>query len=487
MYFPETAAELWAFVLTHFGVRLGHKSFTDGHSNPLGFVYDAYFHPDRDIAVWASRSGGKTLGASIVAALEYLKYDRLQGRVLSGSEDQAKFLYGYWERWCNTVLAHRLDGPVKRLQTLVGQGKFEILAASQKKVRGGKVQRLYEDELDEIDPEIDSAAVGMLTSREGLAARTVYTSTWHRADGLMNRLVDACSCNGVALHKWNIWEAIQKCPPERHKNGSGCDHCVLEPTCRAKARDYHNDEAWKVGIAAESDGLYQIDDAIKAYRKVAQSIWDAEFLCKRPTVEGVVYGEFDPTAHRCPDPPGNLVIYRSIDWGCGVFVCLWIGVATDGCAYLLDTYRSENGMLAQHAEYINSHTIQNVRKTYCDPAGRNRSDQTGRSNVEIFREYGIRCDYTLSSRLRNVARGIDMVRSMLAPAGNEPRFYYVPCENNEVFVKAMQNYRNRRVNGVYIDQPQDPQEFEHIPDALRYFVINQSRPSEVRLVGYRMA
>jgi hypothetical protein len=39
----------------------------------------------------------------------------------------------------------------------------------------------------------------------------------------------------------------------------------------------------------------------------------------------------------------------------------------------------------------------------------------------------------------------------------------------------MQSYRNRRVNGIWIDQPQDPQEFEHIPDALRYFYVNRAR------------
>ena len=39
----------------------------------------------------------------------------------------------------------------------------------------------------------------------------------------------------------------------------------------------------------------------------------------------------------------------------------------------------------------------------------------------------------------------------------------------------MQSYRNRRVNGIWIDHPQDPQEFEHIPDALRYFFVNRSR------------
>ena len=483
---PRTYEDLWLLIRYEFGLELPHKIFTPGHSTPFDFVADAFFHPWQDLAAWSSRSGGKTLGASILAALEFLFYDGLQARVLSGSEAQALNLYEYWQHWCRGVLTGRLDGDVKRLITRVGGGKFEILGASQKQVRGGKVHRLYEDELDEIDPDIDSAAVGMIASSGGLPGRTVYTSTWHHGDGSMNRLVDSCPANGVVLHKWNLWEAIERCGIDRHDEGRGCDNCPLESACRTKAREFYRDESWRVGIAACGGGLYRIDDTIKAYRKVSRRTWDAEFLCKRPSIEGLVYPEFDQIIHGCriEDLPVDLKIYRAIDWGLSVFVCLWLGQDSSGRVYLLDTYRAEYGRLKQHAEYILAHRLQRVEATYCDPAGRSRNDQTGRSNMEEFRRWQIPCTCVTSPRLRNVQQGISLVRAALEPADGPPTLRFVAGEGNRIFVKAMQSYRNRRVNGIWIDQPQDPQEFEHIPDALRYFFVNRVRSENVEVIAY---
>jgi hypothetical protein len=483
---PGSVDELRVLIRYAFGLSLPCRAFTAGHSTPFGFVADAFFNPHKDVAAWSSRSGGKTLGASILAALEFMHCDGLQARVLSGSQDQALNLYEYWRRWCSGPLAHRLSGGVKRLLTHVGGGKFEILAASQKKVRGGKVHRLYEDEFDEIDPDIDSAAVGMIASGAGLPGRTVYTSTWHRADGAMNRLIEGCPQNGVSLHKWNMWESIERCPVDRHDEGRGCDSCPLEPACRTKAREFHCDADRAIGIAAQAEGFYRIDDAIKAYRKVSGRTWAAEFLCQRPSAEGAVYPEFDPLIHGCrpQDVPAELKIYRVIDWGLGVFVCLWIGQDASGRAYLLDTYRAEQGRLKQHAEYILAHKLQRIVATYCDPAGRSRNDQTGRSNVDEFRRWGIPCTCVTSPKLRNVQNGIAMVRAALAPASGPARLRFVATDNNRAFAKAMQGYHNRRVNGIWIDQPADPQEFEHIPDALRYFFVNRSKSKNIEIVAY---
>ena len=103
-----------------------------------------------------------------------------------------------------------------------------------------------------------------------------------------------------------------------------------------------------------------------------------------------------------------------------------------------------------------------------------------------FEAAGIPCTYTLSPSAREVRNGINLIRAALRPAAGPPRLYYVPSENNRAFVKAMQSYRNRRVNGIWIDEPQDPQAYEHIPDALRYYFINRHQwrgIGEVRLAA----
>ena len=252
----------------------------------MDFVADGFFNPGKDIAAWSSRSGCKTLSASVLASLEYSFLDGLQGRVLSGSEDQAKYMYEYWVNWCTGPLSFRLDdGKITKLLTRIAGGRMEILAASQKKVRGAKIQRLYEDEVDEIEPEIASAAEGMMSSREGRPARTVYTSTWHRTNGLMGKLIKGSPANGVTVHKWNIWEAIAQCPEERHQNGAGCDSCPMAVDCVAKAQQYHEEPDRRLGIAAEARGLYPVEDAVKIWQKVSRPDVEAEYLCMRPKPE----------------------------------------------------------------------------------------------------------------------------------------------------------------------------------------------------------
>ena len=484
MYKPKNNKELWAFIGANFGVWLPFKKFTPSHSTPFGFVADCFFNPDKDVAAWASRSGIKTLGASIVAALEYRFTDNLKSRVLAGSEDQARNMYDYWSKWCDLLLTDRLDnGKVNKLLTEVGGGKLAILAASQKRVRGPKVQRLYEDELDEIDEDVDTAAVGMIDSRPGLPGRTIYTSTWHKPMGLMGKLIAKCPGNGVRLHKWNIWESLANCPPERHLQGEGCQSCTLGPTCLEKGREVHG-ERHKIGIAAEAGGLYQIDDACKAYAKISAGSWESEFLCIRPSVDGLVYPNFDPQVHVVDNAPAGLRCYRAIDWGINVFGCVWFGEAKDGAIYILDTYRAEHGSLKTHADYINAHTPNLIAANYCDPAGRSRNDQTGKSNVDLFKSWGISCKYTTSKKLVNIQNGIQLVRAKIKPATGKPKLYVVRSKNNQAFITAMQSYHNRKVNSIWIDEPQDPQEYEHIPDILRYFVINRSVSHGVEMKGF---
>ena len=160
---PASREDIWLYVQQNLGVRLPHKAFTPGHSTPLDFVADALASPGADLAVWANRSGMKTLSASIVAAMEFaFSPGPLRARVLSGSEDQARHLYAYWAQWCRTMLADRVVQGPGRLLTQLGNGDLEILAASQKRVRGAKVQRLYRDEVDEIDPDVLAASVGIV-------------------------------------------------------------------------------------------------------------------------------------------------------------------------------------------------------------------------------------------------------------------------------------------------------------------------------------
>ena len=190
----------------------------------------------------------------------------------------------------------------------------------------------------------------------------------------------------------------------------------------------------------------------------------------------MVYPSFDPIKHSVEKHPNLLKVYRAIDWGYRTFVCLWIGMDKEKRVWVLDTYKAEDGTLKQHAEHILDHDKgREIIATFCDPAGRQTSDQTGKTNVQMLGEYGIRCLYRLDKRSTNIANGVKIVQNHLNPASGPPRLYYVRTPANKAFAIAMQSYENMKVNGVYIDKVKENQEYEHTPDALRYFFVNATQ------------
>jgi len=484
---PMGRNQLWHHVAKHFGLRLPRRPLTTGHSTPLDFVHDAIAHPGRRIAVWANRSGLKTLCASIVAALEHqFGVSPLSSRVLAGSEAQARNLYAYWLRWCERVLRGRLRGRPGRALTRLDNGDFEILTASARRVRGGKVQRIYRDEEDEIPEAVSAASVGMLASRPPVTARSIVTSTWHRAGGPMGRLVAEAARRGFRLHKWNVWETLQRCGPERHEHGRNCRTCPLGPVCLAKAR--REDPRARVGAAADCEGLLAIDDAIGMLREWSLQQWQAEAECRRPALAGRVYPQFDRSMHVIDGPAWRrgLPTYRAVDWGLRDFVCLWAQVDPAGAVRVTEEYRAQDATTHDNArEIARRDAARPIEATYCDPAGRSRSDQTGYSNVEVFAAAGIPCRYRLDRWARTVQNGVGLIRAALRPAAGRPRLFVAAgCRQ---LIAAFEAYRLRKVNDAYVDEPVKPQEpWEHPMDALRYLMVNVAAPTgaEARPMGY---
>ena len=485
---PEQRRDLWIYIQDRFGLRLPSKSLTPGHSTPFDFVADAFFSSGQDLAAWANRSGLKTLSASIIAALEFrFAENPMRGRVLSGSEDQARNLYEHWARWCGRILQDRLVSAPGKLLTRMEDGDFEILAASQKRVRGAKVQQLFRDEIDEIDAEVLGASIGMLASRDGLPARTIDTSTWHRAGGPMGRLVTEAAERGIRLHKWNVWEVLEQCGVERHNEGRGCQTCRLARACVAKAQEYHGDPERRLGIAAECEGLLALDDAIKQFSQWSFEQWQAEAECKRPSLQGLVYPAFDRALHvrnglGC-DP--DLPTWRAVDWGWNNFVCLWIQEDKSGLVRVVDEYWSQNATTADNARSVRDRDRERrIDATFCDPAGRSSNDQTGYSDIEVFEGHSIPCTYATSPWAREVRNGINLIRSFLSPAAGRPRL--IVSDRCIRLVEAFESYRNRKVNGLYVDEPVKPQACDHPMDAIRYYFVNRSAPmrTETRELSY---
>src|SRR5258705_3840752 len=106
----------------------------------------------------------------------------------------------------------------------------------------------------------------------------------HKPGGLMSKIVDRAEKGGARVIRWCILDVLEKCPKERE-----CATCPLEADCGGKAK--------------EADGFVSIDDAILMKGRVSRDTWEAEMLCRKPSVRDCVFGAFEADVHVLEQPP----------------------------------------------------------------------------------------------------------------------------------------------------------------------------------------
>ena len=222
-------------------------------------------------------------------------------------------------------------------------------------------------------------------------------------------------------------------------------------------------------------GYLKIDDCITQMRRSSRAGFEAEMLCERPSLENVVFGDFDVSEHVGPVVYNSgLPLYRAIDFGfVNPFVCLWIQVDGDGRGLVIDEYVRSRASIDVHAEEMKRRTPvgeESVAATFCDPAGAGRNDVTGTSSVKELRAIGVRVRY----RRSGILQGIEFIRRALRTGDGMSRLVVSPkCVR---LIEAMRCYHypdgNRTAAGS--EMPFKDGVYDHPIDALRYFFVNYS-------------
>jgi hypothetical protein len=290
-----------------------------------------------------------------------------------------------------------------------------------------------------------------------VAASIEALSTLHSRFGLMHDILESARASKTPILRWCLLDVLEKCPTTRP-----CQSCPLWEDCRGAARN--------------ASGFFRIDDAIAMKRRVSRETWDAEMLCKKPSVKNSVFATFDESIHvrdsiRWPHP-SETVVWLAIDFGyVNPFVCLFIRTDPDKRVHVFDEYVREQRMLEEHLLEIKRRYRGEVFRVACDPAGKQRSDQTSKSNVQLLKKaYEVRC------KSSPIVEGIDRVRRALKPALGDPTLFVHPrCTR---LIKALLSYRYDGSSEV----PVKDGVHDHLIDALRYFFVNrETYPVKERL------
>ena len=460
---PGSKADLHSYIKAFLGIEVPHKRVCPEHSSPMDYLWHSFSGDSpqsgghattADAIVWANRGGGKTQLAAVATLLDAIFKPRCQIRILGGSGEQSRRMYEYLTAFFYKDFEGFLAGPVLKGKCQLTNGSVvETLTQSATSVRGTHVQKLRCDEVELFDEQVFAAAKFTTQSTREIVAALELISTMHRPYGLMQREVAAAGSAGVPVFKWCLWETVEKCTDRN------CSQCPLWSDCQGRAQT--------------ASGYLKIDDCVAQMRRSSRAGWESEMLCLRPSLDNVVFGEFDTALHVRPvDYDPNLPLYRTLDFGfVNPFVCLWIQVDGQDMVRVIDEYVHSRATIDVHAREIKTRTLrpeEQVTATFCDPAGAGQNDITGTSVVRQLRSLGIATKYRRST----ILEGIELIRRAIRSGDGKSSLVISP--NCPRLIEAMQCYHYPdATHTAGSEQPFKDGVYDHPIDALRYFFINR--------------
>lgn len=460
---PRTPGQLYQWLRLVLDIEPARSAIAEGHDAPFDYLRHAFFDDGgegaRDCVVWACRGGGKTFYAAVATALDLIFKPGVEVRVLGGSMEQSRRMHEHLRRlFERPALRSFVEGrPTERRLALTNGSFVEILAQSHTSVRGARPQILRCDEVELFDPEIWEAA--QLTTRSrlcgGVPVRGAVEalSTHHDPGGLMATLIGD---ETRRRFRWSVVDVLERCPEERP-----CAGCPIEPECAGRAK--------------RARGHFTIDDAITLKSRTDEHTWRTEMLCHTPRRSDAVYAEFDPAAHvGAFDPPleGGRWI-GGMDFGLRHPAAILIAhLDGEGVLRVIDERITSGALLEEHVRAIGAWGWPTPEWIGVDPAGHQRSDQTGLSAIGVLRRSGIR----VRARRSPVELGVRLVRARLRPATGSPTLYI--HERCAGLIRAMREYRYGPGGVPRKDGP------DHAADALRYMVLSLDRPFTAQMTRY---
>ena len=216
-------------------------------------------------------------------------------------------------------------------------------------------------------------------------------------------------------------------------------------------------------------------------------------LCLRPMRSDCVLPEFDLHTHVVGSLPSETAGWV---WLCGMdfgfrapTAVLWAGVDPKGVLWVYDERVVAGEVLEKHVESIVTGRPRLTRDgstsgpahprpawVGIDPAGAQRSLQSGQSDAAMLKGAGI----TVRDRRMKIEEGLTLVRARLAPASGPPRLLvHRRCER---LIESLEKYHYPPDNPEATTPVKDGS--DHAVDALLYLVQNLDKPYKTARTNY---
>lgn len=458
------------------GVSLPATAVCKGHDAPLEFLRTQLVDRPPVVVALGARGSGKSFGSALGTHLDSLIYPKHQTRILGGSLAQSRQIYEALSKFGDArphAWPWRKFG--KEAAEYRNRSTVELLACSPKSVRGPHVPTLKLDEVDEIDPELRQAALGMNMRFGDVPAMVVYTSTWHKLGGPMTEIIEQGRAGEFPLFTFCAFEVLERCPDERSGvNLERCPECPLVKWCHA-GRD---DDPTGMPKAKRSSGHYAIGSLIQKVQAVSERIFVADYLCGGPKADGVWFRRFDGSRQVTTDADFDptLPIHVSVDSGVytgAVLFQLRIPPAGVPAVNIFGEILLEGSIAFDAARIVLAEVVERTgldrrRRVSTDSAGGARNP-VGPTVLDEYRRAGLVGDHGIETWPKYpgcVADGLSTIEALVESADGASHLTIHPrCVGT---IAAFQSYARAKRGGQWQDYPEDPQHpHEDLMDSIR--------------------
>lgn len=379
------------------------------------------------------------------------------------------------------------------------------------------------DEVDVVEnPAAYEQAKAIPAPYNGIFPITMLISTRKSSTGIVQKEIDeAVNEDGevrLQIRHWNIIDVTQACPAERHlPERKKLPIYVDEPNIRAISEKKYNDLSAEAKLKFKKEEGYEgcitkcklfaacrgrlateqkstsrllrpIDHVINQIATASVPFANAEYLCRKPSSEGLIYPNLEKETHMLsaseiaemivgtPFPRTmskieliafakvrGLRFYSGMDFGYSHNFAVVSGFVDGQRAFVIDVISQKELLPDEQIKVCEAQLKPLVPTIFADPENRQM--------VDMFRKSGFRMREwkKLPGSLNG---GIDIVRMRLRPPMGEPLIYFLRGDAMVDFlVKRMMRYHWKTDGaGRLTDTPNDVEDDEC--DAIRYWIMN---------------
>jgi len=411
--------------------------------------------------------------------MAYLK-DETEIATVGAIQFQAQKGYEYFKDFSSLFpFAHNIASTTMNRTELKNKSKVQILTGTMSGVNSPHPQLVFLDEIDLMIWQILQQALSMAQSKKGVKAKTILTSTRKFANGPMQRMLDEAKERSAKVYMWCIWEVVEPLPiddPQKLKQIYDLFGTQLPEGLEKKRWLEPNS---KGEMVEETSGYYFWDDVITKYKTLDDDTWETEWVCSRPGLKGVVYGDsFSDDNNMLVEwtlvgKGGYVYIFEDFGFGEGhpdVVLFCWIPEAMDRMVIFDELYMDHLGTeeiwnsvsdkLAGYGLKLPDKATGSkgsVRGWVPDPHGLTEIEDRKLKGAPIL-------NVQEDSGMLRVNNGINLVKRLFKSGR-----LMITDKCPQLRLEVLSYKRKLLANGLYSTEPEKKD--DHGPDALRYGVI----------------